>query len=64
VKLNPLAALMAMKADPDLAGIRTLGYVSHVDNDTIAAARTAGVDQILARSAFVERIGDILTKDG
>ena len=60
-KLNPLAAIRALKADPDLQSIRTLGYVSHVDGETIAAARSAGIDQVLARSAFTERLGELLT---
>ena len=50
-----------MKADPTLRSIRTLGYVSHVDTDTIDRARAAGIDQVLARSAFSEKLGDILT---
>ena len=45
-RLNPLAAIKALKADPELQSIRTLGYVSHVDSDTIAAARSAGIDQV------------------
>jgi len=59
-RLAPMAAIAAMKADPALQAIRTLGYVSHVDSDTIEAARAAGIDQILARSAFSDRLGDIL----
>jgi len=35
--------------------------VSHVDSETIAAARSAGVDQVIARSAFSERLAEILT---
>ena len=50
-----------MKADPALKEIRTLGYASHVQTDTINAARKAGVDQVLARSAFADRLGEILT---
>ena len=60
-KLNPLAAIAAMKADPALAAVRTLGYVSHVDSATIAAARKAGVDDVLARSVFAGRLGEILS---
>jgi PleD family two-component response regulator len=60
-RMNPLGSLAAMKADPELAGIRTLGFVSHVDAETISAARTAGIDQVLARSAFATQLGTILT---
>jgi len=60
-KMDPMTALAAMKADPALKSIRTLGFVSHVDTDTIAAARAAGIDQVLARSAFAAQLGSILT---
>jgi PleD family two-component response regulator len=60
VKMRPLEALAAMKADASLKDVPTLGFVSHVHADTIAAARAAGIDQVLARSAFVDRLGAIL----
>jgi CheY-like chemotaxis protein len=59
--MRPLELIAAMKGDPGLRHVRTLGYVSHVQTDVIAAARAAGVDEVLARSAFAERLGDILT---
>ena len=60
VKMRPMEAIAAMKADPALRGIATLGFVSHVHDEVIARARAAGIDQVLARSAFVERLGAIL----
>jgi len=60
-RLAPIDAIRAIKADPSLAAVKTLGYVSHVDSATIAAARQAGVDDVLARSAFAARLGEILT---
>jgi CheY-like chemotaxis protein len=60
-KMNPLEIVRAVKSDPALQSTRTLGYVAHVDAaTTAAAARQAGIDQVLARSAFVERLGDLL----
>jgi CheY-like chemotaxis protein len=59
-KLNPLGAIAELKADPATRGIRTLGFVSHVHGDIIDAARRAGVDEVLARSAFSARLGEIL----
>lgn len=61
-KLRPLEVITQMKADPALKGIPTLGYVSHVQTDVIAAARNAGIDEVLARSAFSARLGQILTR--
>jgi CheY-like chemotaxis protein len=60
-RIESIGIVTAMKADDELKAIRTLGYVSHVDADTIAAARAAGIDQVLARSAFVARLAEILT---
>ena len=60
-RLAPMAAIAAIKADPTLAATRTLGFVSHVDTATIDAARAAGIDQVLARSAFADRLREILT---
>ena len=60
-KLRPLEIIAQMKSDPSLKAVRTLGYVSHVQTDVIAAARAAGIDEVLARSAFSERLGQILS---
>lgn len=60
-KLKPLDAVAALKADPELKHVETLGFVSHVHTDLIASARQAGFDQVLARSAFSDRLGEILS---
>jgi PleD family two-component response regulator len=60
-RLDPLAVIAQLKSDPETRGIRTLGFVSHVHADTIAAARDAGIDEVLARSAFADQLGDILS---
>src|SRR5688572_23543822 len=59
VRMRPLEALAQLKGDPELADIRTLGFVAHTDSATIDAARSAGIDQVLARSAFVSQLGSI-----
>lgn len=60
-RLAPMAAIAALKADPELRGIPTLGFVSHVDTAAIDAARAAGIDRVLARSAFAAQLAEILT---
>lgn len=40
--------------------VRVLAYVSHVREDTIAAAREAGADQVIARGAFAKRLPELL----
>jgi DNA-binding NarL/FixJ family response regulator len=61
-RLNPMETIAAIKGDADLQGTRTLGYVSHVQSSVIAAARAAGCDEVLARSAFSDKLGEILTR--
>ena len=63
-RLAPMETIAAMKADPELKRVMTLGYVSHVDSEAIGAARRAGIDQVLARSTFSERLGAILSSSG
>lgn len=58
-RTDPLGIVAAMKADPTLATIRTVGYVSHVDTATIEAARQVDVD-VMARSAFVTALPELL----
>jgi PleD family two-component response regulator len=58
--LRPLEIVAALKADPRLADIPTVGFVSHVDTATIDRAREAGVDRVMARSAFVEQLPRLL----
>ena len=62
-RTNPPAILAAMKADVALAGIPTLGFVSHVDTASIEAARNAGIGEVLPRSAFTVQLADILARD-
>jgi CheY-like chemotaxis protein len=57
---DPIALLGRLKGAPILAGIRVVGFVSHVQSDLIAAARGAGIDEVLARSAFVSRLPELL----
>ncbi len=59
-RFEPLSTVAALKADPAVRSIPTLAFVSHVQADLIAEARAAGVDRVLARSAFFEKLPEIL----
>jgi CheY-like chemotaxis protein len=61
-RTTPLAIVAAMKQEPALAAIPTVGYASHVQTDVIEAARQAGVGEVLARSAFTQQLAEILTR--
>jgi hypothetical protein len=41
---------------------RIIGYGSHVDRITLDAARAAGCDEVLPRSQFFARVGDLLAQ--
>ncbi len=60
-RIEALAIVAALKADAALADVPTLGFVSHVDTAAIEAARLAGVDRVLARSAFVQQLPELLS---
>ncbi|MGD0007455.1 MAG: response regulator [Terriglobia bacterium] len=67
VDLNPrsgkaLEVLRTLKADLKTRDIAVIGFVSHVQNDLIAAAREAGCDLVLARSAFVSQLPSLLKR--
>jgi hypothetical protein len=42
------------------AGVRTIGFGSHVDRELLEAARAAGCDEVLARSEFFRRAPELL----
>jgi CheY-like chemotaxis protein len=58
--LDAPVAIAALKGDPATAHIPVVAYVSHVREDAIAAARAAGADRVLARSAFVRLLPELL----
>jgi CheY-like chemotaxis protein len=60
-KIDSIHAIGALRQDPELAAIPTIGFVSHVDTPTILAAREAGVGDVMARSAFAANLEKILT---
>lgn len=59
-KADPVETIAALKQDPELAATRAIGFASHVHVDLIAAARRAGADQVLPRSAFAGNLAEIL----
>ena len=45
---------------PRLAGRRVVGFGSHVDADLLEAARAAGCTEVLRRSEFFRRVGELV----
>ena len=52
--------IRALKADPATRPIRIVGFVSHVQEQLISAARAAGCDSVMARSAFTRQLPNLL----
>ena len=42
-------------------GVRTVGFAAHVEEELMAAASTAGCDEVLARSVFFRRFPDLVS---
>jgi CheY-like chemotaxis protein len=55
-----IALARALKADPRTESLRLTGFYSHVDGALRAEAIAAGVDDVLPRSAFVNRLPELL----
>jgi CheY-like chemotaxis protein len=53
-------ALAALRADPLLREIPVVAFVSHVRPDLAAAARQGGASRVLARSAFVRELPELV----
>lgn len=64
VDLNQVGAIEAARRWREAANAPVIGFVSHVDAQTAAAARAAGIDQVMARSRFVERLAELLRGEG
>ncbi|MDB5319891.1 MAG: hypothetical protein JWN40_1522 [Phycisphaerales bacterium] len=60
VDLNQAGAIEAAAAWKSAAGGQVIGFVSHVDTDTIERARAAGLDQVLPRSRFTATLEQII----
>jgi len=55
-----IALARALKAAPAAREIPIVGFYSHVEGATRAAALAAGVDHVMPRSAFTARLADLL----
>ena len=58
-RFEPLDILRTVKSDE--VGIPTVGFLSHVQRDLAVAAREAGCDHVMARSAFTRDLPGILS---
>ncbi|HVO13367.1 MAG TPA: hypothetical protein VMX54_21695 [Vicinamibacteria bacterium] len=54
------AALDRLRAEPALAEVPVVAFLSHVRRDRAEAARAHGATRVLARSAFVQELSGLL----
>jgi len=57
---EPLELIKELKAAEATSSIHLLAFVSHVQTELRAAAVAEGCDTVLARSAFVQNLPDLL----
>jgi hypothetical protein len=60
VDLNQPGAVEAASAWKTATAGQVVGFVSHIDTETIDKARSAGLDQVLPRSRFTATLEQIL----
>jgi len=59
-RFEPLALLRSVRSDEATRDVPTVGFLSHVQKDLAVAAREAGCDRVVARSAFTRDLPRIL----
>ena len=59
-RFEPLTLLRDVRSDEATRDVPTLGFLSHVQKDLAVAAREAGCDRVVARSAFTKDLPQIL----
>jgi CheY-like chemotaxis protein len=61
-RFEPLTLLRSVKSDDATKDVSTIGFLSHVQKDLAVAAREAGCDRVMARSAFTKDLPKILSE--
>jgi len=60
-RLEPIGIIQSLKSDPKLSAIPILGFLSHVQTDLMSQAEEAGCDRVMPRSAFSQRLPELLS---
>jgi CheY-like chemotaxis protein len=59
-RIDPFATVETLKANEQTRPLRTLGFFAHVQTELLRRAQAAGFDQVLPRSAFTQRLPELL----
>lgn len=57
-----LGVVQALKINPSTRHLTVVGFLSHIQTDLAASAREAGCDLVLPRSAFSQRLPQLLVE--
>ena len=60
-RLDPFALAARLKSDERLRAVPIVAFFSHVETELRRKALAAGVEHVLPRSVFTQRLADILT---
>jgi CheY-like chemotaxis protein len=59
-RLDPFALAARLKADEQLRDVPLVAFFSHVETELKRRAQEAGVEHVLPRSVFTQRLAEIL----
>jgi DNA-binding NarL/FixJ family response regulator len=59
---DAIGLIQRLKSGENTKSVFVVGFASHVASDLIAAARDAGCDQVMARSAFTQQLPELLRR--
>ncbi len=60
-RFDPFALAARLKADEQLRAVPVVAFFSHVETELRRKALEAGVEHVLPRSVFTQRLGEILS---
>jgi PleD family two-component response regulator len=61
-RFEPLGLLRSVKSEGATRDVKTVGFLSHVQKDLAVAAKEAGCDRVMARSAFTRDLPKVLAE--
>ena len=61
-RFEPLGLLSSVKSEERTKDVKTVGFLSHVQKDLAVAAKEAGCDRVMARSAFTRDLQKVLAE--
>jgi CheY-like chemotaxis protein len=63
-RLDPIKSIEELKSRAELSGLPIIGFLSHVQTDLKKSAEEAGCDYVMPRSAFTQRLPELLAGNG